>query len=482
MRKLLVVAIILLFIGLSLIPSTGTIAEDDSPCDCISKEINNLDTLFSQGNLAIALGSIPGCDGIFTLEVPEFALVECICGGGDISNGGGTWIPDGRFWVADTTGNIWAIDLTCNVTVVGNAGTGELVDLLYDISCNTMWGISTKSFYEIDMTTGAATLIGAMGNPNLMIALAGDEFGNVWALELDFAGGKLYEIDTSTGAATLLFNTGVSTNFGQIMAYDYYDDIIYWIAFNYATFQLELYAIDIANTSVTFLGIISSDVSISVLAILYNWSYQHPIAKFNWTPKIPSPGKTILFNASDSYDPDGNITLYEWDWNNNGVYDESYSTPTATHSWPVEGHYLVALRVTDNVGFKGTKLKTVIVDNKPPDVPTIDGPTNGRKGIEYEYIFHATEPNGDDVFYYIDWGDKTYSGWIGPYANCTNVTVSHTWNKRGTYRIGCLAKDSNNYQGEWGYLEVSMPKSKNVWYYPGWLDMFPLLQWILDVL
>jgi len=164
------------------------------------------------------------------------------------------------------------------------------------------------------------------------------------------------------------------------------------------------------------------------------------------------------------------------------VYDESHSTPTATYSWPVEGHYPVALRVTDDKGLISVRrIKTVIVDNKPPDAPTIDGPTNGGKGIEYEYIFHAMEPNGDDVFYYIDWGDKTYSGWIGPYANCTNVTVSHTWDKRGTYRIGCLAKDSHNYQGEWGYLEVSMPKNQNVLFLQ-WLGKFPIQQNILDIL
>jgi len=160
-RKGIALIVMLLFVGMTITPSTGDIVEGDSPCDCNSKEINELDTLLSRGNLAIALGSIPGGDGIFTLEVPEFVLVECICGGMSFPGyiQGGTWIPDGRFWVADTTGNIWEIDLTCTSTLVGNSGTGELVDISYDLSCDTMWGISTTNFYEIDMNTGAGTLI-----------------------------------------------------------------------------------------------------------------------------------------------------------------------------------------------------------------------------------------------------------------------------------------------------------------------------------
>lgn len=83
-------------------------------------------------------------------------------------------------------------------------------------------------------------------------------------------------------------------------------------------------------------------------------------ADFIWTPTNPNPGQTITFDASKSY-PDVSITLYEWNWNNDGVYEESSSTPIATHSWSQVGNYLVAVRVTDNSGDTDTMAKIVNV-------------------------------------------------------------------------------------------------------------------------
>jgi PKD repeat protein len=92
-----------------------------------------------------------------------------------------------------------------------------------------------------------------------------------------------------------------------------------------------------------------------------------PVADFTWSPQNPNPGETVLFDASASHDPDGYIILYEWDWNNDGVYEESDTSTTATHSWSDIGGHNVNLRVTDNDGATGTKTKSVWVG--PPFNP-----------------------------------------------------------------------------------------------------------------
>jgi len=92
-----------------------------------------------------------------------------------------------------------------------------------------------------------------------------------------------------------------------------------------------------------------------------------------------------------------------------------------------------------------------------PDEPSIDGPASGIVGTEYEYTFNTVDPNGDDVYYYIEWGDDDFEDWIGPYSSGDDVKVNHTWHKRGTYMIRAKAKDPYDYESGWGYLDVTMP-------------------------
>lgn len=86
-----------------------------------------------------------------------------------------------------------------------------------------------------------------------------------------------------------------------------------------------------------------------------------PIADFNWKPSNPDPNQQITFDASESNDIGGSISLYEWDWNNDGVYEESHGDATIFHLWPQAGSYQVTLRITDNNGETDTITKTVIL-------------------------------------------------------------------------------------------------------------------------
>ena len=58
--------------------------------------------------------------------------------------------------------------------------------------------------------------------------------------------------------------------------------------------------------------------------------------------------ESITFDASGSYDPDGTIVSYEWDWNNDGVYDETTDSAIINHMWSVEFNGTVSLKVTDD--------------------------------------------------------------------------------------------------------------------------------------
>lgn len=128
--------------------------------------------------------------------------------------------------------------------------------------------------------------------------------------------------------------------------------------------------------------------------------------------------------------------------------------------------------------------------NQPPAAPTINGPASGTVGQTYEYTFITTDPNGDSVSYYIDWGDTTNSGWIGPNQSSEQVTVSHTWTTRGTYTIKAKAKDVYDAESDWGLLKIRMPKGQihTTFLFVNFFERlferfpqaFPILRYILD--
>ncbi|MCB1215814.1 PQQ-binding-like beta-propeller repeat protein [bacterium] len=56
----------------------------------------------------------------------------------------------------------------------------------------------------------------------------------------------------------------------------------------------------------------------------------------------------IAFDASGSSDSDGNIILYEWDFNNDGIFDASSDSPMVSNTYSEAGVFECRVRVTDN--------------------------------------------------------------------------------------------------------------------------------------
>ncbi len=85
----------------------------------------------------------------------------------------------------------------------------------------------------------------------------------------------------------------------------------------------------------------------------------------------------------------------------------------------------------------------------PPNQPIISGPSTGMTWVEYEYNVTTTDPNGDNVYYLIDWGDGTSSGLIGPYESGEEATTTHTWTSAGYYDIKAKAQDVYKAYSDW---------------------------------
>ena len=77
---------------------------------------------------------------------------------------------------------------------------------------------------------------------------------------------------------------------------------------------------------------------------------QIPVASFTFSPEYPVEGEEITFDASSSYDPDGEIVSYNWTFGDgNGTEGE-----VVTYTYSKAGNYTSTLTVTDNDGLQDT--------------------------------------------------------------------------------------------------------------------------------
>jgi len=93
--------------------------------------------------------------------------------------------------------------------------------------------------------------------------------------------------------------------------------------------------------------------------------------------------------------------------------------------------------------------------NNPPNAPILSwSPDVGL-------TMSTADPEGDDVFYTVIWGDGSNSDWLGPYHSGEEVTVTHTWESPGTYTVRAIAKDIYNAISDWSdplFVETPAPQ------------------------
>ncbi|MDH7506961.1 MAG: hypothetical protein QHH15_04135, partial [Candidatus Thermoplasmatota archaeon] len=72
--------------------------------------------------------------------------------------------------------------------------------------------------------------------------------------------------------------------------------------------------------------------------------------------------------------------------------------------------------------------------NTPPNTPNIycQGIIMNlfvfiKPNVEYEFDLVASDSDGDNIYYYIDWGDGSGTNWLGPFPTSEHIIVNHTW-------------------------------------------------------
>jgi hypothetical protein len=193
------------------------------------------------------------------------------------------------------------------------------------------------------------------------------------------------------------------------------------------------------SSEVPFNGSINVPITISSLFVYIS---DEEGDRFDWSIET-SPG---IGSSSSRGDIDGTKTC--------NVSGLKYAT---TYIWYVNA--------TDPVGSGQTSEKIYTFEtgtglNIPPKKPTIQGPKTGYPRIDYDYTFNATDPDRDNLYYYINWDDGNIEEWIGPFISGNEVIINYTYNITGTFTIEAKAKDIWGAESEWSELTVTMPRNR----------------------
>jgi hypothetical protein len=236
------------------------------------------------------------------------------------------------------------------------------------------------------------------------------------------------------------------------------------------------YAPDVGNIAESIIEYTEGNASLHVVLTLQSFIRNpQPIdVSLDVIPTMVAPGTSVLVSgqavSTNSGDPiqQGDILIQipctgdSWGTttDSNGFFEKTIIAPAIVDDTAVEretgsGGVIVQCSSENLFGFRVQTLTAV--QDTPPAVPMISGPTKGKIGVSYDYTFTSEDSEDDEIFYYVDWGDGTNSSWVGPFTSNVPVTLSHLFTKKGTYTIQGKARDAFYAESNWGTLQVNMP-------------------------
>jgi hypothetical protein len=177
-------------------------------------------------------------------------------------------------------------------------------------------------------------------------------------------------------------------------------------------------------------------------------------------------GDVMNFNGSASFDPDGDIETYHWDFDANVDTDGDGNTtndvnalgPTPAHIYGDNGVYIVTLNVTDMYGSYSVDTCNITVNNLLPIINLL-GPFTVEEGESFIIDTTADDPGSDDLTFIWSWGDGTsdnitvyYNNGMGndPYPSPNGTfpfsktdMVWHIYEKCGIYLLNVTVVDDD---------------------------------------
>jgi large repetitive protein len=154
--------------------------------------------------------------------------------------------------------------------------------------------------------------------------------------------------------------------------------------------------------------------------------------------------ENISFDGSNSYDPDGTIQNYTWNFGDGTLSHNA----AEIHYWTDNGTYNVTLLVTDNDGASAVAYLIMTVLNQPPQAFFPDILVRSYQNVSLNGS-RCFDPDGYIVNF--TWN-------LGAGKNLYGPDVNAMWTKAGTYEMQLTIRDNDGASSSW-FFNVSVSNS-----------------------
>lgn len=191
-----------------------------------------------------------------------------------------------------------------------------------------------------------------------------------------------------------------------------------------------------AQITASYQGIDSSPVTITISAPIN----QQPVAVLagDVTATI---NVAASYSGSGSYDPDGTVTNYSYNFGDGTGDIDNGANPDIVHTFSAANTYTVVLTVTDNQGGSGSDSLQVMVTDNPNNLPhaVLFCPGSGQIGEALGFDASSSyDDDGTIVNYTFNFGDGS-----GNYDNGANPSISHSFTTENTFTVSLTVTDDD---------------------------------------
>jgi PKD repeat protein len=158
-------------------------------------------------------------------------------------------------------------------------------------------------------------------------------------------------------------------------------------------------------------------------------SNRAPTLQVSASPTSGDEGDTFAFSAAASDVTDDTVSV-TWDFGDG----QTANGLAVTHTFTDDGTFVVEVIASDEDGGVTSEKLFITIANVAPTLTNLQLPSSVKQGEPVTVSIEATDPGDDEVTIIWNWGDDTTD---------EGGTVTHTYDKVGTYTVTVCATDDD---------------------------------------